>query len=71
MTKHPSTLGSTDSSAQICRDRGWKAGTLLVDPATAEMVQISAVGVNEVLAVSGNTAEEFLFDLRLREWIKL
>jgi hypothetical protein len=67
------------SSAQICRDLGWPVGTLLECAEQQTVIRITAIGIEEVLAVAvregGRDLDsarsfELLWDLRVHDWQK-
>lgn len=75
MTHQTSTL--TGSNACICREMGWPAGTVIRDAGGTEVVRLTAVGEEAVLAKQvsyrGTRIEngpEFLFDLHCRDWVR-
>lgn len=70
--------GTGCSSAEICRQMGWVAGSYItgLECGVAELLRITAVGEEEVLgrevfAVEGQWIDgqyEQMWDLRLRAW---
>lgn len=75
MTHQTSKLSG--SSAKICREMGWPAGTVIRDAGGTEVVRITAVGEEMVLAkqvsyrkIRIENGPEFLFDLSCRDWVR-
>jgi hypothetical protein len=69
------TSQSDQSSAAICRARGWEPGQLLLEttperPEIARVIRITAVGHAQVLAIDvreGND-REWIWTLNCRDW---
>ena len=71
MQDHGSTIGDGRSSAEICRERGWKVGTRITgdEGYGAKTIEITAIGEHEILACSGSDRRnESTWYLGLRDW---
>lgn len=68
------TLGSSLSSAELCRRNGWGPGTKLVgteyyvDGHSTNLITITAVGDAAILAYGSNSRCECVWDLTHRDW---
>lgn len=67
MTK--STLNDFSHSADICRERGWVAGTRIVGDGDEgpKTIEITAIGKHEILAYGIHGSEQ-LWSLNSRDW---